>query len=272
MKIIVDEVIISALAHLVDDSKNTRFPSHAEIDFQIKRANLKDFDPHAAGPLVGKAKRVRGLLFNALESKPEEVEKFVLALLAAIKGAGGFKDSSPNYTGKESIENLSLAFKAHNLILDNDGTLSEGILENLSGKELTQALNNYAIRAKKGVEDGALLVGTGKDLIEAVIAHVIIEKFGNYDTKSNFQMSLEHAYIALELTTPKNKPIQGEHPRKQIERNIFDLACSINKLRNKQGTGHGRPWIPDLKSEEAKFVIESIGVIAEFLLNKLKKV
>ena len=52
---------------------------------------------------------------------------------------------------------------------------------------------------------------------------------------------------------------------------MYDLACAINRLRNKQGTGHGRPWLPDLDQDEAKAAIELIGTISERMLSKLKQ-
>lgn len=52
---------------------------------------------------------------------------------------------------------------------------------------------------------------------------------------------------------------------------MYELACAINRLRNKQGTGHGRPWVPDLTNEEARSGIEFIGIISERMLMELKK-
>lgn len=105
--------------------------------------------------------------------------------------------------------------------------------------------------------------------MEAVCAHIITEIYSSYSQQANFPTLLGQTYSALGLSTSMDKGVQGEHVRKSVERNIFDLACSINKLRNKQGTGHGRPWVPDLSEEEAIFAIESIGVISEYLLKKL---
>ncbi len=73
------------------------------------------------------------------------------------------------------------------------------------------------------------------------------------------------------MATSQDKKIEREHPRKEIERNLYDLACSINRLRNKQGTGHGRPWIPDLKDDESKEAIRFIGLISDKMLRKLKE-
>jgi hypothetical protein len=55
-----------------------------------------------------------------------------------------------------------------------------------------------------------------------------------------------------------------------MERALFDLACSVNTLRNKQGTGHGRPFLPAVTPQQAKTAIGSMGIVAEYLLSALK--
>lgn len=272
MKIPIDAVIIESLSRLVDDAQSERRdPSHADIGFQIAKAGLESFDPNKQGNHhVGKAKRIRTILFSALESNQDMAEKFASGLLSSIKACGGFNKSSLNFVGEEPINNLRIAFKPHGFILDNDGNISNTIFDNLSTQGFTEALNNYVLRAKKGIEDAALTVGTSKDLIEAIAAHVITEIYGQYSTTSNFPTLLAQAFVGLKLSTSADKPIVNESPTKQMERNIFDLAISINKLRNKEGTGHGRPWLPKVTNDEAKFAIEAIGIIGEFLLKKLE--
>jgi len=269
----VDEEIAYAIARLVDDAQSgRRYPSHSELDYLIQKANLSEFDPNKPGVSpVGKTKRLKNILIDAISSKPDLVNTFGYSLLVSIKANGGFRTDSLNYVGKEPIDNLSGALKKHGLLLTSEGDVLPVVLDNLSGQELTAALQNYVNRAKKGGEDAALMVGTSKDLIEAISAHVITEIFGHYPTTTNFSELINHAFIALDLETSKKTPVAGEHPRKAIERNFFDLACSINRLRNKQGTGHGRPWIPDLTTDEAITAVESMGIIGNFLLIALKR-
>jgi hypothetical protein len=56
-----------------------------------------------------------------------------------------------------------------------------------------------------------------------------------------------------------------------MERGLFTAALGVNRVRNKQGAGHGRPWVPNLSSEEAKAAIEIVGTISAYLLGKLSK-
>jgi hypothetical protein len=259
--------IIIAVARLVDDAQTeTREPSHSDLEFQIKRAQLTQGDPKAQGQLVGKTKRVRGTLHWALENNPQAGEVFIDSLIALLRGCGGFRPSSPNYVGEHAIADAISAFRADGYELSLDGELRPIVLDSLSGAALSDALRAYVRRAKTGAADAALLTGTGKDLLEATAAHILVERNGSYP-QTNFQGLLGQAYVALGMTTPHHPVIPGEPPQKKIERAMFDLACGVNSLRNKAGTGHGRPWLPNVSDAEAKGAVEFMGIIAEWILD-----
>ncbi|MCK4547657.1 MAG: abortive infection family protein [Candidatus Eisenbacteria sp.] len=271
-KIPIDDTVVYALARLVDDAQSERRdPSHSDIEFQIKRAKLEGADPNKLGPPVGKSKRVRIILNWAMEHSPQQAEVFATGLIATVRSCGGFRESSPNFVGADSVRNLSDAIKPLGVVLGQDGSVSPVALESLSGKRLTSALRGYVERAKKGIEDGALVVGTSKDLMEAVAAHVIQEVWGQYPTTANFPALLGQAFVALDMATPEQKPQQGDHPRARLQRGMYETACAVNNLRNKQGTGHGRPWLPDLEEGEISAAIEFIGTLSALLLDNLEK-
>jgi hypothetical protein len=261
-----DSIIIS-VARLVDDAQTeTREPSHSDLEFQINRASLTQGDPKAQGQLVGKAKRVRGTLHWALENDIEAGELFVESLIALVRGCGGFRPASPNFVGEHAIADAIAAFRAEGYELSLDGELRPIVLDTLTGAALSDALRAYVRRAKTGVADAALLTGTGKDLLEATAAHVLVERNGSYP-QTNFEGLLGQAFVALGMTTPHHPIVPGEPPQKKIERAMFDLACAVNSLRNKAGTGHGRPWLPNVTDAEAKAAIEFMGIIAEWMLD-----
>lgn len=271
-KIPVNDTIIYAIARLVDDAqKDRRDPSHSDIEFQITRADLGDADPNKGGPPVGKAKRVRAVLNWAIDNDIQKAERFVAGLISSVKSCGGFREGSPNYVGTDAISDLASALKPEGFILAADGSISPIAIDTLSGKHLTKVLRGYVNRAKKGIEDAALVVGTSKDLMEAVAAHAIQELWGSYPETVNFPNLLGQAFTALGMATPEQKTVHGEHQRCRMERALYETACSINKMRNKQGAGHGRPWVADLRLSEAKAAIEFIGVLSELMLDNLEQ-
>ena len=265
-----NDAIIVAVAQLVDDAQtDRRDPSHGDLEFQIKRVGLTDGDPKSQGQNVGKAKRVRSTLSWALEHDPTAGSSLVSNLLELIRGHGGFRDASPNYVGKHSIETAIGVFGSEGYELSLDGELRPKLLDNLSGKELTEAIEAYVRRAKKGAQDAALVAGTGKDLLEAVAAHILQQRYGSVSmSNTNFPTLLGQAFTALNLATPQIPAEDAEPPKRRIERAMYELACGINRLRNKEGTGHGRPWLPNITAVEAKSATEFMGLISEYLLSR----
>ncbi len=260
------DAIIVAVSSLVDDAGATREPSHNDLEFQIARAGLSVADPRAQGQTVGKAKRVRAILGWAIEHAPDKGEAFVALLLSTIRGKGGFREGSPNYVGAEAIADAVSAFHEEGHILGSDGVLSPTSLDTISGAQLTAALAAYVRRARRGSADAALLVGTGKDLLEATAAHVLTERYGQYPQQANFPTLLGQAFTALGLATPQMPPSAGESPHRRLERALYEAGCAVNALRNREGTGHGRPWLPTVTEVQGRGAVQLIGIVAEFLL------
>jgi hypothetical protein len=268
----VNDAIMVAVARLVDDAQSgTREPSHSDIEFQISRAGLGAGDPKNQGHPVGKAKRVRAVLSWGLENSPDKAESFVVTLIALVRGKGGFRAGSSNFVGEEVIVDAREAFRLEGYVLSNEGELYPSTLDDLTGVSMTVALEAYVRRAQRGSEDGALLVGTGKDLLEATAAHVITEKYGQYPQQANFPTLLGQAFTILGLSTP-HIPVQpGESPQRRVERALYEAGCAVNALRNKAGTGHGRPFLPTMSDDESRAAVQLIGIIAGLLLRTLKK-
>jgi hypothetical protein len=266
------DAIVFAVARVVDDSQTEpRYPSHSDIEFMVGQCGLRVADPKSAGQVVGKAKRVRAILSWAIEHAQPDGERLTALLIANVRSAGGFRDGSPNYVGKEAIEGARQSFADEGYDLGWDGTLAPRVLDGLSDAALTDALASYIRRARRGAEDAALLTGTGKDLLEATAAHILTQRFGTYSTTDNFPTLLGQAFVAAGLATSMDKPIPGEAPQKRLERALFEAGCAVNALRNKQGTGHGRPWLPTVTDSEARAAVELMGIIADRLLATLPK-
>lgn len=268
----ITDTVVHAFAQLVDDSGNSgtyREPSHSDIEFQVNAAGLSAYDPKQQGQVIGKAKRVRAVLYGAMEANPAGGARFSAGLLAKVRACGGFREGARNFVGREAIANAKAACDAEGFALADDGTLSPKVLSALRGPALTDALRMYAQRAQKGSEDAALVAGTGKDLMEATAAHVLESIRGSYPTGANFQALLGMAFIALDLAVPEMPEQPGESPIRSMERGLFTTALGVNRVRNKQGTGHGRPLLSTLTNDEAKAAIEIVGTVSAYLLAKL---
>ena len=262
------DAVIYAISRLVDDAQGeTREPSHSDLEFQINRARLTAGDPKAQGQLVGKAKRIRGTLHWALENNPVGGESLIESLLAFLRSCGAFRSTSQNFVGAEPIANTIAVFAAEGFDLTPDGELRPQILENLTGAALSHALHAYVRRAKRGADDAALLAGTSKDLLEATAAHILTERNGCYPRGASFEGLLGTAFVAMGLSTPQHPIETNEQPQRKVERAMFSLAVGVNAMRNRLGTGHGRPWLPEITDTEARAAIQFMGTIAEWMLH-----
>jgi hypothetical protein len=261
------DTIIVAVARLVDDAQAHRDPSHSAIDFEIARAGLKAADPKFQGQLVGKAKRLRMTLSHALANDPDAGGALVTNMVSLIRGCGGFRNESDNYVGAEAITNAACAFRSEGFELTSDGELRSLLLDNLTGTALSDALGSYVRRAKRGYDDAALVTGTGKDLLEATAAHIVSERWGSASAAGNFPLLLGRAFTALGMDANASTPPAADS-QKRFERALYEAGCAVNNLRNKQGTGHGRPWLPAVSDPEARAAVETMGIIAELLLTR----
>lgn len=267
-----NDSIIVAVSKLVDDAQTeTRSPSHADLDVIIQRAGLSAADPKTQGQTLGKAKRINRTLSWALENQYESGQKLISGLISFLKGCGGFRSTSPNFVGAECVANAVNVFRLDGFNLTADGELLPLVLENLSGVALTAALNSYVQRAKRGSADAALIAGTSKDLLEATAAHILTERYGSYSNASNFPTLLGQAFTEIGFATLESSSGATQTPQQRIQKAMYDAACAINTLRNKEGTGHGRPWVPTISDEDAKTAIQLMGTIAEAMLSAHNK-
>jgi len=267
-----NEAVIQAVARLVDDAGATREPSHSDLEAVMRRVGLLHADPHQDPAVrVGKQKRVRQVLSWAMDNDEGAGVTAVGGLIAMIRGCGGFRPESPNYCGRDSIETCVDAFATEATELTLDGQLRQRSLAGLGGRDLTVALRSYVVRAQKGFGDSVLIAGTNKDLIEATAAHVLVERFGNAGSQEDFPTLLGQAFAALELNAKRPSPDIGglQGARVAIEVALYELGCSVNRLRNKAGSGHGRPFLPELSAAEVRAATEGAGLVAGRMLDAL---
>jgi hypothetical protein len=58
-------------------------------------------------------------------------------------------------------------------------------------------------------------------------------------------------------------------PNAAIEESLFPLAISINRQRNNQGSGHGRPFPVTVTIREARRATQAMALVSQSLLDRL---
>lgn len=265
--------MVHAVSRLVDDWQSPREPTHSDLGATLARAGLSDADPHTdpTAQKMGKQKRVRQALQWALDHDEVVGARGVEALISLVRGSGGFLPTSTNYCGDDAIRTCVTAFEAETVELTIDGVLRPRSLSGMSGRQLTDALRSYVVRAQRGYEDSVLLAGAGKDIIEAAAAHVVTERYGSYSEQADFPTLLGQAFVAVGLDAQRPKQEVGGvvGARTALSVALYELACAVSRVRNKGGSGHGRPFIPDLSAEEVRAATEAAGLVAGRLLDAL---
>lgn len=264
----VSDEVTASLAKFFDGGIG---PSHDELDRLVERAGLSAADPRKDDPVAGKMKRVRAVLWYASENDEEAGAKLVSALISSLRAAGSFRPAEQNYAGAATIEALRQALDAIGYDLSPDGVVSMKSIEGLESDKLTDALRAYVRRARTAGDDSALRLGTAKDLTEATARHVLIERVGTYPSHGNFPTTLWQAYDNLGLATPTQDAMNmltGD-AWQNIEQAALLLACAVNRYRNEQGTGHGRPHACLTTPEQGRIAAEASALVSELLLEAL---
>ena len=262
----------AVVRRMVDDHAaiEKREPSHSQLESLIARAGLADYDPgRDRSRPIGKEKRVRAVLNTTLADDVLAGGRLQALIVSEIRGCGGFRSSSPNFIGDAVIEDARMVFQAEGWVLESDGELRPLVLDYLEAVEARDTLRGYVRRIRQGSTDDALVVGTGKDLLEATAAHVVARTYGSYNPQFNFPTLLGQAFIAVGLATPAGGKSTEEGPMRDVERSLYELGCAVNRLRNKEGTGHGRPFLPSVTPRDAKASANAMALISETLLDAL---
>lgn len=262
--------IVSAVARFFEGGHG---PSHDELSRLFRRTGLQAADPTTPGEQIGKMKRVREVLGYALDTNPDAGNKLVVSLVGAIKARGGFRSTSDEYAGEDVVTAAREAFAAAGYELDPEGNLHQRLLSDLRGVQATEALRAYVRRAHAGSSDAALVGGTAKDLAEATARHVLVERTGVYPSGENFPGTLYQAFDRLGLAVPDPKSLNDldRDARRAMAQSLWLLGCAANRLRNQEGTGHGRPSPTTLTDEEARLSIQAMGLIAQLLLDAMEQ-
>jgi hypothetical protein len=245
--------------------------SHDQLDRLFSGVGLASGDPGAAGH--GKTKRLRAVLDYAMAGDRKAGARLVARLVASLRGCGGFRADAASFIGEAGYLNLRDAFRASGFDLDRGGEIRQRVLDENDALESDEVLLSYVRRIQRGVDDAPLLTGTGKDLLEAA-ARRALHRAGRTYPGHDFPGVLYHAFAAAELPAPSSRAIQtlgaelNGDPRPRVCELLYLLGLTLNQLRNREGTGHGRAFLPSIDDDEAKTAAKSMALISEILLQR----
>lgn len=249
-------------------------PSHSKLTRIFMAGGFGDDDPYMP-PKDGKPaspnKEQRVLqVFATAVRKPSGAKALVDAMLADLRVHGSFTPGNARFS-PDAIRPTQKAFARAGWILSDDGLLAPmgGIDLSTGGRE---ALEEQLGRLRRSTDDPAALLGTAKDLLEAV-AKFVLEGLGfPVSGKEDFNQLWYLARDRLNLL-PQNVDVNipGHKSIRAVLQSAWAIADQVNELRSLQGTGHGRTLPTGVTGELALLVVREACSVAEFMLTTLDR-
>ncbi len=248
-------------------------PSHRELNELFGNANVLELDPaQDASESQSKAVRVRAVLGRLAHTHVSSgmATQLVKDLFARMRVFGCFDEDAETYVGASALRALRTALETAGWNLDRRGHLSPLVLADVEHASLRPALEAQVARLRSASEDPSLLIGTAKELLETV-ARYTLEEIGQ-PGRPNADFD-ELLYLARERLGLLPKQVSADDAAGEIEREVYDglwkVAKSVNRLRNLEGTGHGRTSLPATSPLAARAIVGAAALLGQVMLTKL---
>lgn len=263
----VNDEIATALARFFHAGAG---PSHSAITHVATSSGYAGDDPYS--PITqapNKEMRVRAVLMAA-RRRPQRARELVEGLLVRLRVHGAFDREHPSYDAG-AVRTAQRAFERAGWILNKEGVLSPaGAIDVSTGGR--KALDEQVDRLRRAAEDPGQLLGSAKDLLEAVAKFVLEEVGAGAPANASFNHLWYLARERLGILPQQVDPtVPGANHIKAILQSSWQIAEQVNELRGLQGTGHGRTLPTGVSSEMALLVVREACSVAEFTLTTLDR-
>lgn len=244
-------------------------PTHSEISRILVSSGMDDryvYDPDGQG--LNKETRILNA-FSQARRQPATARRLVEDLLASLR----LKElvGLPADQRSEDENKLRAALLREHFTLTDDGQLrtADDIDLSTGGRK---ALDEQIARLRLAHDDPALMIGTTKDLLEAVGKFVLEESAMPARKGADFGEIITLARERLEIKPSQaDSSVAGFETIRRIHQSAWQIAESVNDLRNLQGTGHGRTLPTGISAELARLVIREACQVAEYMLTLLDR-
>lgn len=197
--------------------------------------------------------------FAVARKEPARARKLIDGLLSALRLANLIGEG----VGGEDVDRLRRALGSAGWYLTDGGYLRAfaGVEVDTGGRE---ALDEQLERLHRSTADPGLLIGTAKDLLEAVAKFVLEELGFPTTTKMDFGQVWHLARERLGVLPEQVDPdLPGAAAIKAIHQSTWRIA--------EQGTGHGRTLPTGISEELALLVVREAGSVAEYMIRLLDR-
>ncbi|MFD3352695.1 abortive infection family protein [Streptomyces fradiae] len=240
-------------------------PSHSRLTSAFTGAGYSADDPYDAR-LQTPNKETRVLtVCRAAIRRPQGAAKLVENLLLSLR----MRDAFTGDEHEADVRRLRQSLRRAGHELDQSGYTSPiGDIDLSTGGR--EALEEQLERIRRSTDDPALLLGSAKDLLEAVAKFALEEEHMLPPGNPNFNQLW---YLARErlgvLPQQVSEDLPGAKQAKKILGSSWVIAEQVNELRNMQGTGHGRTLPTAISASLALMVVREACSVAQFMLTQI---
>lgn len=239
-------------------------PSHSTLTRIFTAAGYQADDPYdPATQAPNKEQRVVTVALAASRRQQGAVS-LVNEMLTALRVHGCFGVRASDF-GDEATH-LRRSLLQRGWILDEQGYASPaGRIDLETGGR--GALDEQLARIQRNVDDPGALLGTAKDLLEAISKFVLEERSMMPPRRLDFDEALHLALDQLGLLPAMvDTSLPGGKQMRAIYQSAKTVASTVNELRNLQGAGHGRTLPTGVSPATGRYVIREAAHVAELML------
>jgi hypothetical protein len=195
----------------------------------------------------------------------------VEAILVELRVYGCFDPARESYD-EAAVHIAQQAFRRAGWILTDEGVLrTSGVIDLATGGR--DALDEQLDRLRRAPDDPGQLLGSAKDLLEAVAKFVLEEVGFPAPANADFNHLWHLARDRLGLLPSQVDNSLASAPNiKAILQSAWTIADEVNKLRGLEGTGHGRTLPTGITAEMALMVVREACNVADLALTTLDRV
>jgi hypothetical protein len=241
-------------------------PSHSQLTAAFTGAGYLGDDPYSpVTQTPNKETRVLSVCAAAIR-RPDRAKKLVENILLQLR----IKDCFSSSEHESDVLRLRNALRREGYSLSETGHLSAlGDIDLATGGR--DALEEQLDRIRRSTDDPALLLGSAKDLLEAVAKFVLEEEHMLPPGNPSFNQLWYLARDRLNVL-PQQVPdgVAGGQQARKILQSSWTIAEQVNELRNLQGTGHGRTLPTAISADLALLVVREACSVAQFILSQVR--
>lgn len=252
-------------AAFADIFATTSPPTHSDMDLAFRRAGVSS--PQGSGfPSISKSRRITNAFDDAEDKAPDRTSSLIKALTSALATKRVFEES--DVVTQQMLTRLRADLARIGWKLSDAGELSPlGTIEVQTGGR--EALDQQLKRLRNSSDDVSLMLGASKDALEAAAKFVLEERHQTFRPDEPVEALVNRAMKLAEISVrPTDASNESSKALATFAQTVPKIAEAVRKVRNDQGSGHGRTAVASLSLAEASFVRDLTLSVVNFLISE----